>query len=215
MKTEIVQAEPNIYEAMLQVMEAVENIDKNMTIGEGKNSYAGVSDKDVKRLIGVAMRKAKLVCYPISIEPTIKIDRWTENTNYGEKTKQAIFTEVLTTYKIVHAPTKESIEIRGYGHGVDSQDKSAGKATTYALKNALLYTFLVPTGSIDDTDKQHSEILSVPHPAAKPQKTECDDKTFEAVKQAIIDGKRTIEQAKEKFILTGSQNIELLNLKQK
>jgi hypothetical protein len=45
------------------------------------------------------------------------------------------------------------------------------------------------------------------------QKTECDAPTFEAIKQAILDGKRTIEQAKEKFIFTGTQSIELLNLK--
>ena len=50
----------------------------------------------------------------------------------------------------------------GYGHGVDSQDKSAGKATTYALKYALLYAFLVPTGKIDDADNTHSEEISTP-----------------------------------------------------
>lgn len=56
----------------------------------------------------------------------------------------------------------EYLTISGYGHGVDTQDKGAGKATTYALKYALLYTFLVPTGKIDDTDKDHSEDKEVP-----------------------------------------------------
>jgi len=64
----------------------------------------------------------------------------------------------------------ESKEISGYGHGVDPQDKGAGKATTYALKYALLYTFLVPTGSIDDADKTHSDNIAVSHEIVQPKK---------------------------------------------
>lgn len=159
-EVQVVEATPNIYDAMLQVMEAVSNIDKNLQVGEGRASYKGVSDKDVKHQIQRAMIKAKLVCFPTEIKAEKQIDRWEEPDYNGVlKRKQSVFTTVDTKYKIVHAPTGESIEIVGYGHGVDSQDKSAGKATTYALKNALLYTFLVPTGAIDDTDKQHSDSL--------------------------------------------------------
>ena len=49
----------------------------------------------------------------------------------------------------------------GYGHGIDSQDKAPGKATTYALKYALLYTFMVATGKIDDADSTHSDDIPV------------------------------------------------------
>ena len=56
----------------------------------------------------------------------------------------------------------ESVELVGYGHGVDSQDKGAGKSTTYALKNCLLYTFLTPVGDIDDTDLTHSNDIDTP-----------------------------------------------------
>ena len=56
----------------------------------------------------------------------------------------------------------ETMEICGYGHGIDSQDKAAGKATTYALKNALLYTFLTPVGKMPDTDETHSDEIEVP-----------------------------------------------------
>jgi hypothetical protein len=84
------------------------------------------------------------------------VSRWEEKNNYGTKMKQSVFTEVKTTYLLIHT-SGESIELAGYGHGVDSQDKGAGKATTYALKYALLYSFLVPTGSIDDADSTHSD----------------------------------------------------------
>ena len=150
--------ESNIFDAMISVMKEVKNIEKSMTIGTGQHSYKGISDKDVKHKIGESMAKNGLVCFPINIEPKTTVERWMEVDPYSKsvpkdmKSKQQVFTEVLVTYKIVHAETKEHIEIKGFGYGVDPQDKGAGKATTYALKNALLYTFLVPTGTIDDTD---------------------------------------------------------------
>jgi hypothetical protein len=215
-ETVIVEKMPTIYEAILNVMKDVKNIEKSMTVGTGNSSYKGVSDKDVKYIVGKAMEKHNLVILPIDIEPKLQVERWEEEVydNYQKKNvvkqKQLVFTEVITTYKIIHTLSRESVEIKGYGHGVDSQDKSAGKATTYALKYALLYSFLIPTGDIDDTDKVHSVEVAQPIKVAK---KECDSATFEVVKKAILDGKKTIEQAKEVFIFTGTQNIELLNLK--
>ncbi len=162
------QSQPtNLVQAVLNVMDAVKNIDKNLNVGAGGSSYKGVADKDVKQALGKAMKDNGLIAIPISIEPTLRIDRWEEDAGkYGIKQKQSVFTEVLTKYKLIHI-SGESMEIVGYGHGVDSQDKSAGKATTYALKNALLYTFLVPTGAIDDTDTEHSESKPVPKKPVK------------------------------------------------
>jgi hypothetical protein len=205
---------PTIYEAILNVMKEVKNIEKSMTVGTGNSSYKGVSDKDVKYTIGKAMEQHNLIILPVEIEPKLQVERWEETSQYGSKQKQSVFTEVITTYRIIHTLSGESVEIKGYGHGVDSQDKSAGKATTYALKYALLYAFMVPTGDIEDADKTHSNEIATPPVQAQPkQKKECDDKTFEVVKKAILDGKKTVEQAKEVFIFTGTQNVELLNLK--
>jgi hypothetical protein len=207
---------PTIYEAILNVMKDVKNIEKSMTVGTGNSSYKGVSDKDVKYTIGKAMEQHNLIILPVEIEPKLQVERWEETSQYGAKQKQSVFTEVITTYRIIHTLSGEHVEIKGYGHGVDSQDKSAGKATTYALKYALLYAFMVPTGDIEDADKTHSNEIATPPVQSQPkQKKECDDKTFEVVKKAILDGKKTIEQAKEVFIFTGTQNIELLNLKNK
>lgn len=79
-----------------------------------------------------------------------------------------------------------------------------GSAITYFRRYTL--SSLLTLQAIDD-DGQHA---SQPQ---KVQKIECDATTFETIKTAIVDGKRTIEQAKDKFIFTGAQNIELLNLK--
>ena len=79
-----------------------------------------------------------------------------------------------------------------------------GSAITYFRRYTL--SSILTLQAVDDDGQHASQPVKV-------QKTECDAPTFETIKQAIIDGKRTIEQAKEKFIFTGAQNIELLNLK--
>lgn len=158
----------NLIKAVNKVMEACENVDKNLNVGTGNASYKGVADKDVKLMINRAMRANGLAMFPVKIEPKLTVERWEESTNYGVKRKAQAFTEVLVTYKLIHE-SGEEIEVQGYGHGVDAQDKSAGKATTYALKYALLYQFMVATGEIDDTDKTHSNETEQPKPKAKPQ----------------------------------------------
>ncbi len=75
--------------------------------------------------------------------------------------KQQVFTEVTTEYTLLHV-SGEHITVSGYGHGVDSQDKSAGKATTYALKNLMLQLSLAPTGTIDLDVTPSSDIPVAP-----------------------------------------------------
>lgn len=151
----------NISKAIIQVMTEVKGMEKNSTVGKGQNSYNGTKDQDVKEVFNEALTKAGLCILPIDIEEQTQVDRWTEDTQYGPKQKQSIFTKVKTKYLLLHE-SGESIELSGYGHGIDTQDKGAGKATTYALKNLLLYTFLTPVGKIDDTDTTHSEEIPTP-----------------------------------------------------
>ena len=197
-----------LHESIINVMKAVKNIDKSMTVGSGQNSYKGVADKDVKYIIGSAMAENNLTCLPIDIQPKVQIDRWevqeTYNGNTQIKQKQSIFTEVIAKFLITHSLTNESLTIVGYGHGVDTQDKSAGKATTYALKNALLYSFLVPTGAIDDTDKTHSSAIEVPQ---KPRPILTMDR-FENALSGIQEGNVKKEDL-FKFDLTDLQKAAL------
>lgn len=167
------QEKPNLIKAIISVMNDVKGIEKSMTIGTGQMSYKGVPDKEVKKIIGQSMAKNGLCILPIGITPTIKIERWDELDYNGKmKTKQSVFTEVYSTFLLMHE-SGERQEICGYGHGIDPQDKGAGKATTYALKYALLYSFLVPTGDIDDTDMIHSNEIQTAQQAKalKPQAT--------------------------------------------
>lgn len=204
----------NIAQAILKVMEEVKGIDKTMTIGTGSSSYKGVPDQEVKKIIGESMKKNGLVILPISVEPTIQIDRWAETSQYGEKQKQSIFTEVKTKYLLLHE-SGESIELAGYGHGVDTQDKGAGKATTYALKYALLYLFLVPTGKIDDADVTHSDSHETPPPTSKSAKTNWLNKgtdAYEKVIAALKSGSYNISDVKKKYSLSKAMEQELISI---
>jgi len=221
------ETKTGLHEAIVQVMKDVKNIDKEMTIGSGSNSYRGVADKDVKQKIGQSMAANGLTCLCVDIKPTIRLDRWEEvdpwskTTPKAMKTKQSVFTEVLATYQITHAESKESINIMGYGHGVDPQDKSAGKATTYALKNALLYSFLVPTGAIDDTDSTHSDTVSTPQ--VKKELPPIDDLLYDKYIKFISEQTKdkkgeiiTVEYLKARHTLNTAQEsaLQLLNLEQ-
>ena len=146
-------------------MQEVEWVAKWMTVWTWNNSYKWVSDKDVKLKLRGAMIKNGLSILPTCVNSKIQIDRWEEVDQYSKsipkdmKTKQSIFTEVDTKYILLHT-SGESIELAWYGHWVDTQDKGAWKATTYALKNTLLSMFLIPTWV--DTDDTHSDDIEVP-----------------------------------------------------
>jgi len=220
--------EKKLHTSINEVMKEVKNIEKGLTVGSGSSAYKGVSDKDVKQIIGQSMAKNGLTCLVVDIQPTLRIERWVESSQYGDKHKQQVFTEVVCKFKITHAETGESETIVGYGHGVDSQDKSAGKATTYALKNALLYTFLVPTGTIDDADVTHSETQPIPQPKAETlpstpvnetnplglgeERPKVDIPTFNLMLKKINEGKRNYTNDIElKYDLNTSQKIQLKN----
>jgi len=196
--------------AIIAVMKEVKGMEKNSRVGTGNSSYDGTKDQDVKEVMNKAMANNGLCILPISIEPKTTLSRWEETdpwskaTPKAKKTKQSILTEVVTKYLLLHE-SGESIELSGYGHGVDSQDKGAGKATTYALKNCLLYMFLTPVGKIDDTDITHSESI------ATPQKEKVDKRTFlieGKVNQVIdwaIEKKWTIARVEKNYKITPVQ----------
>lgn len=147
----------NIAQSILNVMNEVNNIEKKMNVGSGSFTYKAISDSMVRSQIKDAMVKNGLMIVPTGVSAKTTTDRWDE----GGKSKQSILTEATTTYLLIHE-SGESIPLAGYGQGVDTQDKGAGKATTYALKNVLLDTFLVIKGEDMDTDKTHSDDLPVP-----------------------------------------------------
>ena len=152
--------------AVISVMKEVKGMEKNSRVGAGtKAAYDGTKDQDVKEVFNEALANNGLCMLQIGIEEETQIDRWQEEQTWNGKTqlkqKQSVFTKVKTKYLLLH-DSGESVELAGYGHGIDAQDKGAGKATTYAMKNCLLYSFCTPVGKIDDTETTHSNSIATP-----------------------------------------------------
>lgn len=192
----------NIASAIIKVMESVKGMEKTSNVGSGKSAYQGTKDQDVKEVFNDALAKNGLCILPIGIEESTEVERWEEvdpwskSTPKDMKQKQSVFTKVKTEYLLLHE-SGESIKLAGYGHGVDPQDKGAGKATTYALKNCLLYTFLTPVGKIDDTDETHSNEIKPPKAdKAKPSSDELNN---------AIKNKVPLSELKEWFDINNQQ----------
>lgn len=201
-----------IAKAIIQVINEVKGIEKNSNVGAGRaGSYKGTKDQDVKLVFKKALASAGLCMLPIDIEESTQIDRWEETNQYGTKQKQSVFTKAKVKYMLLHE-SGESIELCGYGHGVDSQDKGAGKATTYAMKYALLYTFLTPVGDIDDADETHSNEITTPKKSEPKQKlklSEHPDKWSQAVKYLKNGG--ALEDITKKYTLTEKEQTKLID----
>jgi hypothetical protein len=155
--------EIQLIEAVLNVMSEVNYLQKDDTVGTGSGSYKGISDEKVRNEIRKSMITHGLICVPIKIEKETKHERWQELDPYSKtgavKQKQQIFSDIVFTFRLYHT-SGAHIEGQSSGHGIDSQDKSPGKAMTYAMKYFLLNIFMVPTG--EDTDKIHSMDIETP-----------------------------------------------------
>lgn len=188
-----------IVKAINKVMISVTSIEKNSNVGQGNSAYKGTMDMDVKLAFKTLMAENGLVLLQTGIDEKTKVFRWQEEVKYGNqpaimKTKQSVFTKATVTYILAHE-SDQWIELQGYGHGIDAQDKGAGKVTTYALKNILLYTFLTPVGDIDDTDTTHSDDHQTPQSKsnsnAEPQPLVKDSEQYKTIVKSIKDKKLT------------------------
>jgi hypothetical protein len=201
----------NLTKAVIAVMKEVRGMEKNSRVGQGGHAYNGTKDQDVKEVFNEALAKNGLIMFPKDIDEHTQVDRWEEKTNYGVKQKQSIFTKVKVHYTLMHE-SGEEVTICGYGHGVDPQDKAAGKATTYAMKNALLYTFLTPVGKIDDTETTHSNDIPTPQPKSQPKakpelkpETEQWEKAIEFLVKggliSAIEGKYALDKVNKQLLM--------------
>jgi hypothetical protein len=202
--------EIQLIEAVLNVMSEVNYLQKDDTVGTGSSSYRGISDEKVRDNIRKSMIVHGLICVPVKIDRDTSVERWTEPDPYsktgGMKQKQQIFSDIVFTFRLYHT-SGAHIEGQSSGHGIDSQDKSPGKAMTYAMKYFLLNIFMVPTG--DDPDKVHSndieipkskavetkvasEVVQVPLKTVQPEKNKPQYPTEEELKKLLYNGKGTI-----------------------
>ena len=146
----------NIYEKLSAITTELSTVAKNLEVGFGQNKYKAVGEADVLRAVKPLEAKYKVYSYPVS--RTIIESGTVENTNSKGEVKKNLFERIEVVYRFVNIEKPEEyIDITSYGDGIDSQDKSVGKAMTYADKYALLKAYKIITG--EDPDQNASEDL--------------------------------------------------------
>lgn len=152
--------EMNIFEKLLKITSEMKNVNKNLEVGVGKNSYKAVGEADVLKAVKELEEKYRIYSYPKARKI---VDREILETKkmYDGRTIEGnqIFMRIETIYKFINIDKpEESIEITTYGDGVDTQDKAPGKAMTYGDKYALMKAYKIITGEDPDQNKSPDEV---------------------------------------------------------
>lgn len=150
----------NIYEKMLEVMKAIEYLNKDDRVEYKSTKYRAMSEEKVTTTVRKELLRQGLVVFPI--EQSVSQNGTITTTN--------------TVYKMVNVENPEEFVIlASSGQGADTQDKGVGKAMTYSFKYMLLRTFAIPTG--EDPDKISSDQIDDDEDIAKIKKILEDTET--------------------------------------
>lgn len=143
----------NIFEKLSNITNEISNVNKNLTVGQGKSAYKAVGEADVLKVVKELEFKYRVYSYPIDRE-VLDSTMYTTTNEYGEKNN--IFSRIKTVYRFVNIDKPEEyIETITFAEGIDAQDKGAGKAMTYSDKYALMKSYKIITG--EDPDQNPSE----------------------------------------------------------
>ena len=162
----------NIYQRMLAIASELETIAKNLEIKSSSQSYKAVGEADVLHAVKPLEEKYGVYSYPVSRE--IIESAVIESTNKYGDVKKTFFERIKTVYRFVNVDKPDDyIDQESLGDGMDTADKSVGKAMTYSDKYSLLKAYKAVTG--DDPDQyasdEYFETQTRPAPAKAKAKT--------------------------------------------
>ena len=185
----------NIYQKMSAITAELSAVAKNLEVGVGKNKYNAVGEADVLRAVKPLENKHGIYSYPFSRKIIESGTIESETVDYATKekiVKRSLFERIETVYRFVNIDAPEEvIDITTYGDGIDSQDKSVGKAMTYGDKYALLKAYKIITG--EDPDQQESAPLQ----SVSVKKTEVSKATLAECAALSIDLKNVAAYLKK------------------
>ena len=144
----------NLFEKMLAISSRLEIVPKNLEVSiSATGKYKAVGELDVLRAVKPLEIEYGVFSYPVERE--IVESGTIESVDSRGNAKKQLFERVKVVYRFVNVEnTNEYIDITSYGDGIDTGDKSVGKAMTYADKYALMKAYKMMTG--DDPDQEAS-----------------------------------------------------------
>lgn len=164
----------SIFEKINKVMESVAFVTKDSTVGYGQNSYKAVSHDRVTEIVRPHFVANKIMIVPFQVEKGISIDGKTSKGN------DKIRFEAVYDVKFIDCEDSNShLTVRVEAHAEGSDDKCAGKALSYAVKNAMLKVLMLETGENEEMEGLKNSI---------------DAKQIATLNQLIIDTNTDIEK---------------------
>lgn len=158
----------SLYERIQAISNEVRNLSKDMTVGEGSYQYKAISDLSVTLAVKDAETKYGIVSIPIRQELMSQEILKGDPDKYG-KVKITYSDTIKMTVRLFKVEATQSgnkpiegidyIDIETMARGIDTSDKSFGKASTYARKYALLNAYKIATG--EDPDAEKSEETTI------------------------------------------------------
>jgi hypothetical protein len=147
----------NIYEKVCAITHEASQVAKGMEVKLPNGSYKAVSEGDVLHAIKPLLEKYKVLILPIHRQ--ILGNPYLTCKALDGKEKVMFYSRLKTEYKIVNVEDpNDFISTESYGDGVDTMDKSVGKAITYCDKYNILKLFMLITG--EDADAEASQQIT-------------------------------------------------------
>lgn len=203
----------NIYEKLLMISTELMTVAKNLEVGVGQNKYKAVGEADVLKAVKPLEAKYKVYSYPVN--RSIIESGTIESTTFKGEVKKNLFERIEVVYRFVNVENpSEYIDITSYGDGIDSQDKSVGKAMTYADKYALLKAYKIITG--DDPDQEASQELRDASTKKTTKKNEINEVVLLKAQKLNIKLEDVATYFKKKVTeLTNEEVVKAIDLKEK
>ncbi|MDQ1341161.1 MAG: hypothetical protein QG567_2319 [Campylobacterota bacterium] len=133
-----------IYKKINDVMKKVGFVTKDTTVGFGNNSYKAVSHDKVTEIVRPFFADAGIMIVPRQTAKGISIDGKTSKGN------DKIRFEALYDIDFIDCEDESKLTVTIEAHAEGSDDKCAGKALSYAVKNAILKVLMLETGENDE-----------------------------------------------------------------
>jgi hypothetical protein len=139
----------SLHRKLAQIMYEAERIPKNGRAPKEMGGYKFVQVGDAADYIRKALAENVITMMPTGVQVVGQADRPTKSG--GTMTT----VDLITTWTLTDGETGETIDIQSFGAGADGGDKYSGKASTSAMKYALLTGFLLSTG--EDSELGNTE----------------------------------------------------------
>ena len=147
----------NSFERVSLITAEIGSVTKDLKVGEGEKSYQATSEGSVLSAVKPLEEKYRVFSYAVTREKETQIIEKEYTWNGQQRKIRLVKVDITATYRFVNIDNpKEYIETISYGTGLDTGDKAAGKAMTYADKYALMKMYKISTGNANDPDSYSS-----------------------------------------------------------